>query len=157
MKKRVTSQTRKQLDGRGNSVSSNGAPADLLERLTTIPLLFNSRTPLKSISVVVAEDSWATGERVGLRDIVDGHLRHIAFAGGTFRFELVAERRSRQWEFVGRVYRHGRIVNDMVLILGRRRLLPGVGGFFHWSSTHVTRRLSFMSSKQRLTLESIVW
>jgi hypothetical protein len=105
----------------------------------------------------VAEDSWATGARVGLRDIVDGHIRRIVFASSSYRFELVAERRCQQWEFVGRVYYRGRVLNDMVLMLGRQRLIPGLGGFFHWSSKQVVRRLSLMSAERHLTLESPVW
>jgi len=88
---------------------------------------------------------------------VDGHIRRIAFVTGSCRFELVAERRSNQWEFVGRVYHRGRTLNDMVLVLGRRRLLPGVGGFFHWSSKHVVRRLSLVGPEKHITLESIAW
>lgn len=133
------------------------SPVDLLERLSAIPLLVSPQVPLVSASACVAEDSWAAGARVGLRDIVDGHIRRVIFAAGSYRFELVAERRCHQWEFVGRVYYRGRVLNDMVLMLGRQRLIPGLGGFFHWSSKQAVRRLSLMNAERHLTLESLVW
>jgi hypothetical protein len=55
------------------------------------------------------------------------------------------------------VYLRGRVMNDLVLVLGRHHLSPGVGGFFHWTSKRVVRHLSLIGSNHRITLESIVW
>ncbi len=166
MKKRVASQTRKRASSRTLDITSSmkslpqfsvSGGSDLLDRLSAIPLLFDSSSIKRTVSVPVGEDSWASGKRVGLRDVLDGHLRRIAFTKDPFRFELVAERRQRQWEFVGRFYCRGRVVNDMVLILGRRRVLPGIGGFFHWTSPGVVRHLGLTGPRRTFTLECIVW
>lgn len=133
------------------------SPIDLLQRLSAIPLLFDSRVPAKGVPANLSDDSWATGERVGLRDVVDGNTRRMAFRAGQYRFELVAEKRSQTWEFIGRVYHRGRALNDMVLILGRRRLSPGLGGFFHWSSKSVVRQMVLVSPVECFTLENIIW
>lgn len=128
-----------------------------LQRLSAIPLLFGDGSRRSTTTAHIAEDSWKAGNQIGRRDLLDGHLRRTAFVAGQYRFELVAERRAGRWEFVGRVYYRGRTQYDLVLAVGRKRLAPDSGGFFHWTSAHSARRLMLLSDKKRFALESITW
>jgi hypothetical protein len=139
------------------AVASLEAPShDALARIEAIPLLF---TPDKIDTVthgVVAHDSWARSG-MELRDVTDGHVRRLQFAAGEIQFELVAERRARQWEFIGRIYIGEAVSHDFVLVVGSRRLLSNTGGFFTWSSEKVTRRVRLVSQREVIAFEDIVW
>ncbi len=133
------------------------ASQEHLLRLAAIPLLFDQKIAGDSERAKLVSDSWTTGPVVGRRDLVDGHTRRTAFVAGKFRFELVAERRANQWEFVGRVYCRGRAQYNLILAVGTKRLAPDAGGFFHWSSTGNTTRMTLLSEDKRYSLESMVW
>ncbi len=133
------------------------ASQEHLQRLAAIPLLFDQKVSGGSEHAKLVSDSWTTGQGVGRRDLVDGHTRRTAFVAGKFRFELVAERRANQWEFVGRVYSRGRAQYNLILAVGAKRLAPDAGGFFHWSSTGKIARMTLLSQNKRYSLESMAW
>lgn len=134
-----------------------GASSEHIERLSAIPLLFDSNGPASSGRGRITDDSWQSAGQIGRRDVVDGHLRRVAFAAGAYRIELVAERRSHQWECVARVYHRGRAQHNLVLAVGRKRLASDSGGFFHWTSTHAARKLVLVSDQKHFALEPIRW
>lgn len=130
--------------------------SDALARIEAIPLLFTAPMQGKLVHGAVAHDSWAQAG-IGLRDVTDGHVRRLQFTAGAIQFELVAERRARQWEFIGRIYTGETVAHDFVLIVGSRRLLPNTGGFFYWSSEKVTRRVRLVSHRETIAFEDITW
>ena len=133
------------------------ASQEHLQRLAAIPLLFGSEEAGHSVHAKLVSDSWNGGRIVGRRDLVDGHTRRTAFLAGKFRFELVAERRANQWEFVGRVYCRGRAQYNLILTVGAKRLAPDAGGFFHWTSAGRVAPMMLVSENKHYALESMAW
>jgi hypothetical protein len=155
----VLSSTRSQLsaDWKPTLTSLEHPSDELLARIGSIPILFEPPSGNHSVGARLAYDSWAEGAGVGLRDVVDGYIRRLKFKAGTITLELVAERRRNRWEFVGRAYSRDAVVHDFVLMVGRRKLLPGSGGFFHWTSEGLMRNLMLVSPDKKIAFEGVPW
>jgi hypothetical protein len=127
-----------------------------LERLEAIPLLFETGRA-RALPGKIVYDSWAHGPAVALRDVTDGHVRRVVLRAGKVSLEIVAERRQRDWQFVARVYSGGQVRHGFVLKVGARKLLPGSGGFYQWTSRAVPHSLSLFSYRKNLVFERVSW
>jgi hypothetical protein len=130
---------------------------DATKRYGAIPLLFGTPAVSEVIVGRVAYDSWQQGLAPALRDIMDGHLRRLTLKAGRISVELIAERTRDNWEFVARVYSSDRVRHGYVLRVGRRKLLPGSGGYFHWSSKLAPRNIELLSYEQNISFERLSW
>ena len=140
------------------SLSGIASPPDeAVDRYAAIPLLFESLPDQEPMIGRVAYDSQAHGHTVGLRDVTDGYVRRLRLTAGRIVMDLVAERRENQWEFVARVYSGSEVTHDFVLKIGGRKLLAGSGGFFHWSSRSVPRKLRLLSYDTTVLFEGMSW
>ena len=128
-----------------------------MARLDFIPQLFEPVGRRKAVTAALTCDSWESGERVGVRDIISGNIRRLSFAGGGYLLELVVERRDRHWEYVGRLYRGNQVENRVVLRVGSLRMLPGSGGFIRWLSGRLTRNINLATPGATIQIEGISW
>lgn len=148
--------TEKQSGMAGGTHSLQVPPATALQRFYAIPLLYSGLPKAVHSQGRIAFDSWEESG-IGLRDVSDGHIRRVRLDAGGVTLELVAEHRQNRWEFVVRVYRKNRVAHDLVLVVGKRKMLAGVGGFYQWSSKSVVRRLALISASQEITFAGLKW
>jgi hypothetical protein len=125
-------------------------------RWHAIPLLFEDSGATRQVSGRIGYDSWA-GTAIGLRDIDDGHVRHLKFEAGSTKIELVAERRNRGWDFVARVYTKAAVAHEFVIEANRKRILPQSDGFYLWTSTKLLRSLRLVSLDRQIVIGGITW
>ena len=130
--------------------------AQARSRWHAIPLLFEDSISSEQIAGRIRLDSWA-GSAVGLRDIDDGHVRHLQFEAGSIKVELVAERRTNGWEFVARVYTRSAVAHEFVVEAGRKRILPQADGFYLWNSKALLRNLRLISLDRQIDFGGITW
>lgn len=148
--------------GSGRSASLQGThelqtpSAQARSRWHAIPLLFEDSGSSRQMSGHIGFDSWA-GTAVGLRDIDDGHVRHLQFEAGTIKVELVAERKTIGWEFVARIYARGAVAHEFVIEAGRKRILPQADGFYVWNSKALLRKLRLLSVDRQIVFGGISW
>jgi hypothetical protein len=132
-------------------------PSEALKRIESIPLISETGDTPKCIAGNVIYDSWRQLHPPMTRDINDGYVRTLKAKAGRITLELVAERRVDDWDFVARIRNGSKVDHSYVLIAGSRRLLAGVGGYFHWTSKQVPRLLKLVSYKQQVVFESMSW
>jgi hypothetical protein len=130
--------------------------AQARSRWHAIPLLFEDAGSSRQISGRIGFDSWA-GRAVGLRDIDDGHVRHLQFEAGSTKIELVAERKQKGWDFVARVYVKAAVAHEFVIEAGRKRILPQSDGFYLWTSASLLRNLRLISLDRQIVIGGITW
>jgi hypothetical protein len=141
-----------------DAISTTEPPSEsMVQRCRAVPLLYHKPPMASSRTGRVSYDSWAHGEPISLRDVVDGQVRRMRLRAGRHVVEMVAERRGRQWEFTARVYVAGRVAHDFVLAAGRHKLLAETGGFFQWLSESVPHRIRLLSRTQSLEFETLSW
>jgi hypothetical protein len=131
--------------------------SEALSRFKSIPLMFHQPTLVPVLQCPIVHDSSAQGQLVSLRNATDGHIRRIRFGVGNLEMEIVAERRDKAWEFVGRVYQDNDVAHRFILRAGSRKLMADAGGFFHWSSESVPRHFRLLSFEQEVTCEVVSW
>jgi len=131
--------------------------ADALKRFESIPLLGRHEPPVRTHTGRVTYDTWGVESTASLRDAAPGHIRRVTLRAGKLVFELVAERRKTDWEFVGRIYDGNQIRHDFVLRAGKNRVLPRSGGFYRWNSGTVPRLVRLNSYQQEIAFEELAW
>jgi hypothetical protein len=142
----------------GNSPQSWFEPsADSVARLKSIPLIDEVTQKSHPRNGRVVFDSWDMAPAIALRDIADGHVRHLELKAGSVSLEIVAERAQDHWEFVGRIYRCGEIQHSFIMKVGRFSLMPQTDGFYHWSSSSVPRVIRVVSYNNNLHFGGIKW
>ncbi|UCC43514.1 MAG: hypothetical protein JSU65_10265 [Candidatus Zixiibacteriota bacterium] len=130
---------------------------DATKRYGAIPLMFEKQ-PRREIAVGrITYDSWRQGPAPALRNVMDGHLRRLTLKAGSVKLEIVAQKVRNDWEFVARVYSRKGVRHDMVLRVGRRKILAGSGGYFLWSSKLVPRNLQLLSYEHDIVFEQLSW
>ena len=133
-------------------------PSDeMIQRCSTIPMLFEPVDPDHPASGKLTYDSWSTALSPSLRDTIDGHVRRLRFEAGRYTIEIVAEKRRQVWEFTARIYKGSEVAHDFVLRVGGRRFLAGPGGFFFWSSRQVPRLVLALSYDHIIQFDEIAW
>jgi len=143
--------------GPGPSPTIYEPTEEAMARLGVIPLLFEKPHDYSGEFGSIAYDSWTEGPAVALRDIADGHVRRLRLRAGKVSLEIVAERTAGRWEFVARAFRGTTVVHDIVLQVGRKKLLSESGGFFRWTSKSVPRRIGLASLRRTYTFERVPW
>jgi hypothetical protein len=131
--------------------------AEAMERFCNIPLIEDSAVSGSACSGAVVFDSWQDLPAHALRDITDGHIRRLTIKAGSLRLELVAERREQKWEFVARIYSSDKVRHDCLIKAGGRKLLPGSGGFYHWTSKNKPRLVELHTFDQQHVVEGLTW
>lgn len=131
--------------------------SDAIERFCSIPLIENRADSAKAGTGRVVYDSWRALPTQAMRNVAEGHIRRVTIKAGRLRLELVAERRAQKWEFIARVYSDKKVRHDCLIITAGRKLLPGSGGFYHWTSTRTPRTIELQTYSQHHLIEGIAW
>ena len=133
-------------------------PSDAaLARYELIPLYYGSEEAPATVHGTVAYDSWAQAGAVSLRDVTEGHVRRLQLTAKNISLEIVAERRRDYWEYIARLYHHGKVTHDFVLKVGARKVLPFSGGFYYWTSRTVPATVKLLSYKQKVLFDKLSW
>jgi hypothetical protein len=132
-------------------------PTELLRRQKAIPQLIASRHPAESLPARLVSDSWGDHPAVAVREAPFGVERRLRFRAVSYVVELVADRRLEGWDFVARVYDGEILTRQFILKVGRRKLVPGRGDCYFWSSKRPPQRLQLLSGELRIDLEKVKW
>lgn len=128
-----------------------------MARFRTVPLGFEDVRPSTRRSGRVAFDSWRAAGAVAIRDVGVGDVRRLVLQAGKVSLEVVADRRADGWEFVARVYAEKAVSSEWAIRVGRKKLLPGVQGFYRWRSKRGPRSLRLVTAKQEIVFDSLSW
>ncbi len=149
-------ETFQRYDG-SEDLSGDQMPEGLVQRLNAIPDILAARRPSRVVAGEIAHDSWSGVSRAQLRDGSQGLERRMRLSWDNIHLELVAERRTRGWEFTARIYEDNRVSSQYVLRVGKRELLPGTQSCYCWSSSRPPRRLCLQSAEIAIEFGGIVW
>ncbi len=131
--------------------------AGALDRHLVVPELLDVAPDVERLAGSVVFDSWQQLPARELRSPGRGTLRRLCLAVGDITLEIVAERLRGVWDLTARVYEGGEPSLRWKLVAGRRTLLPGAMGFYHWGSGGVPHRFRLLTSKHNVTFEKISW
>ncbi|MFZ5979536.1 MAG: hypothetical protein ACOYVF_02790 [Candidatus Zixiibacteriota bacterium] len=130
---------------------------EALQRYELIPLYYGTEKVATTLQGTIAYDSWAQAGAVSLRDVTEGHVRRLQLKAKQISLEIVAERRRDHWEYIARLYFHGKVTHAFVLKAGTRKVLPFSGGFYYWTSKTVPATIKLLSYKQNVLFDKLSW
>ncbi len=126
-------------------------------RFRAIALLVESRHPSTAVRARRVLDSWDIIPLPAVRDAEVDVERRVRFQVSHFAVEFVGNRQLSEWQFVARVYENSRATRGFILKAGARKLVPGRGGCFFWSSEHPPRSLKLLSPDLLIDLGRLKW
>ncbi len=132
-------------------------PKDLITRCKRIPLMIESRKPLKHSKGTVQFDSWKNMPALAVRQAPFGIERRIRFIFKQFTFEFVGSRYTEGWNFIGRVYKDELVNSEFILQVGSKKIHLGNDDCFHWVAKHPPHRLKLLSKEIGIDLGSLQW
>lgn len=128
-----------------------------LERFAAVAFAADLPQPSRRRVGTMVFDSWQQAGAVAVRDVGIGDVRRLVLQAGTISLELVADRLADGWEFVARVYNKKQVSSAWLLRAGRKKLLPGVQGFYRWRSKRGPRALRLVTGEQEILFDHISW
>jgi hypothetical protein len=133
------------------------ADPEAVASFAAIPIVVESRRAAARLRGTVRFDSWQELPAANLRDVATAVERRVALEADGVVLELSAERRSGEWEFVGRVYIDGAPTREYVLKAGRRTVAPDRNGYFYFTSSRPPGMLQLLSPAATIAFEKLSW